>query len=286
MKPALIFVIAAPLFACSAIEGDQITGKDLAAASPSFAGIDPALMVSPAPMPGVRRSFRAGELLGLAKRGGIAISGPVAEVCFERATEPLSPQRLLPVLRAALGIEQAQIEILDFSRALVPRGPLEFTRAGLAPNGLWRGHVTFGENRSTPVWVRVRVTTEQTWIEAAGPLLPAKPIEAAQLKLEKGPRSPLGPAPLASLDAAAGQTVLRPVKPGEPIFANMLIAPREVERGDTVKVEVLSGAAHLSFDAVSQTPARAGELVLLKNPDSGRYFQARVVAKDKAQINK
>lgn len=286
MNLALILVIAAPLFACSAIEADQITGKDLAAASPIFAAIDPGVIVSPAPVPGAQRFLHPAELLGLAKRNGIAVSGPIAEACFERATELLSAEKLLPVLQAALGIDQAAIEILDFSRIAVPHGSLEFARAGLASNGLWRGHVNFGENRSTPVWVRVRVIAAQTWVEAAAPLAPGKPIEIAQLKIGRGPRSPLGPAPLASLDAVAGQTVVRPVKPGEPIFANMLIAPREVERGDTVKVEVQSGAAHLSFDAVSQTPARAGELVLLRNPDSGRYFQARVVAKDKAQINK
>jgi flagella basal body P-ring formation protein FlgA len=286
MKFALMFAFALRLFACRAVDAAQITGKDLAAASPLFSALDPNLVIGPAPVPAVERALRPEELLRIAKQNGITISGPAPEICFERATEPLTPEKLLPILRAALAIPDAKIEIVDFSRVAVPRGSLQFTRTGLAPNGLWRGRVNFDDNRSMAVWARVRVTTEQSWVEAIAALAPGPPIDTAQLKLVKGPRSPLGPAPLDSLKAVAGRSVSRLVKTGEPIFANMLIAPREVERGDTVRVDVSSGNAHLSFDAVSQTSGRDGELILLKNPDNGRYFQARIVGRDKASINK
>ncbi|HUA86039.1 MAG TPA: flagellar basal body P-ring formation chaperone FlgA [Bryobacteraceae bacterium] len=283
---ALIILIPIRANACRAVDAAQITGKDLAAASPLFAAIDPALAIGPAPLPAVERAFRPEELLRIARQNGITISGPAPEICFERATQPLTPEKLLPILSAALDIPDATIDLVDFSRVAIPRGSLVFTRTGLEPNGLWRGRINFDENRSMPVWARVRVTTEQSWVEAAAALAPGPPVDAAQLKLVKGPRSPLGPAPLDSLEAVAGRGVSRMVKTGEPIFSNMLIAPREVERGDTVRVEVSSGSAHLSFDAVSQTSGRDGELILLKNPDNGRYFQARIAGKDQAFINK
>jgi flagella basal body P-ring formation protein FlgA len=291
MRFALIYVFAAHVFAlrllaCHVLEGDRITGKDLASASASFAALDPALILAPAPVPGVQRVLHPQELLRIARGNAIDLPAPASEICFERATDPLTPEKLQPVLETALALEGAKIEILDFSRAAVPRGSLSFNRAGLSASGLWRGQVDFDENRSMSIWARVRVTTEQTWVETTQPLAAGKTAAAAQLKLVTGPRFPFGTAPAATIDSVAGQTLLRAVRPGEPIFSYMLIAPHEVERGDRVAVEVSAGSAHLSFDAVSQSSGRTGELVLLKNPENGRFFQARVEGKDKASITK
>jgi len=61
---------------------------------------------------------------------------------------------------------------------------------------------------------------------------------------------------------------------------------REIERGDRIAVEVDSGAAHLAFEAKAESSGRCGELVLLRNPENGHMFQARVLEKGKAQIQR
>src|ERR1700683_914341 len=132
MRTFLILAFAAQAFACQRIVGDHILGRDLAAASPLFSAIDPEVVVGSAPLPGVERVLRAEELLRLAQHNNITLSGPAPEVCFERVTEPLTAEKLLPVLRQALDIEGVQIEILDLSRYSVPDGTLPFTRAGLS----------------------------------------------------------------------------------------------------------------------------------------------------------
>jgi flagella basal body P-ring formation protein FlgA len=290
MRIPFIFLLSTPAFACQAVETGLILGKDLAAASALFSAIEAESVIGTTPMPGVQRIFHAEELLQVARRSDIVLPAPVPELCFERATEPLTAERLLPVLRSALDLDGATIAILDFSRFGVPRGSLagslQFTRAGLSAAGLWRGRVVYDENRSMPVWVKARITTEQVWIEAAEPLAPSKPLNPAQLRVARGPRFPFGPAPLASIDLAAGRAPLRSIKAGEPIFASMLVSPREVERGDNVDVEVSSGSAYLSFEAISQSAGRAGELILVRNPESGRYFRARVEGKDKVSVIK
>jgi len=286
MRIFLILAFVVQAFACQPIAGDRIFGRDLAAASPLFSAVDPELVVGPAPLPGVERVLRGEELLRFAQHNNIALSGPAPEVCFERVTEPLTPEKLLPVLRQALDIEGAQIEILDLSRSSVPDGTLHFTRAGLSTAGLWRGVVLFDQNRTTPVWAKVRVSTEQTWIEAAEPLAAGKPVTSSQLRVAKGPRFPFGPAPVASLDLVIGRAPLRSVKTEEPIFASMLVAPREIERGDQVSVEVSIGSAKLLFEATSESAGRTGEMILIRNPQNGRYFQARVDGKDKVSITK
>ncbi len=273
-------------FACNLVDGARILGRDVASASPYFAALDPGLVVGATPLPGVQRIFHADELVRLARQNALAPPAPVAEICFERTTEPLTAEKLLPILRTALGIDGADISILDFSRYGVPPGTLEFARAGLSVDGLWRGHIAYDENRSFAVWVKVRVSIVQAWVEAAEPLPSSKPIAAAQLVLRKAARSPLGPAPVASIDAAEGRLPIRAIRPGEPIFASLLLAPHEVERGDTVSVEVISGEARLLFDAAAETSGRLGELVLVRNPDSRKPFQARVEGKDKVVIQK
>jgi len=280
------WVLGASAMACGTVAGDHILAGDFAALNPAFATLDPQLPLGVTPMPAVTRVFRPDDIARLARTNGITLEGPVAEMCFARAVELLSPEKLLPALRIALAIDDAKIEILDFSRNGVPAGTLQFTRAGLNANGLWRGQLTYSQDRSVAIWVKARITTEQTWVEALDPLAVAKPITREQLVVRKGPRFPFAAAPLDSVDRAVGHAPLQSIKPGEPIFASMLTMPREVERGDTVRVEVVSGEAKLVFDATAESSGRLGELILIKNPDNGRRFQARVEEKGKVLITK
>jgi flagella basal body P-ring formation protein FlgA len=288
MRTLTIVLVACALawhaLACQVVEGDNITGKDLAAANPLFASVDPNLRISSTPSPGATQILRPERLVNLARQAGIPATAPMSEVCFQRATELLSVETLMPVLRDALAMEGAEIKILDFSRVGVPRGTLEFPRAALTAAGLWRGHVTYSAGRSAPVWAKVQVTTEQTWIEAEETLPAGQPIEARQLVVRKGPRFPFGRQPLESDDLALGRAALRAIQPGVPIYAFMLVTPREVERGDKVKVEVSSGAAVLRFEALAESSGHTGESILVRNPGNGRRFRVRVEARGKVSI--
>ena len=130
------------------------------------------------------------ELVRLAKQVGISLDAPASAICFERETAPMTAETLLPVIEKALGIDNAKIEILDFSRFGVPRGTFDFPKSGLMPNGLWRGRLLYGDNHSMPVWVKARITVERTWVEAAETLVTGKGIEPGQLNLKTGPRFP------------------------------------------------------------------------------------------------
>ncbi len=164
MKWILSFVLIAPLaWSCTVVQGDRILAGQLAAEAPAFASLNPAIDIAPAPLAGARREVRPTELQQWAEQHRIALPQPVpADVCFERATQTLSAEQLLPLLQAALGEADASIEIVDFNRNPLPLGTVEFERSGLASNGLWRGRLVYGENRSTPVWARVRVTNTAT----------------------------------------------------------------------------------------------------------------------------
>jgi hypothetical protein len=177
MKYLLAVLIAGCALACQSVDGDRVLAKDLAAARPVFAALDPSLEVGLAPLAGAVRIMRTAELSGLARKHGLAVTGPIADVCFERVTEPLTAGRLLPVLEKALG--ETGIEILDWGRYRLPPGTIEFTRAGLAPSGLWRGRIVYPEARSTPLWVKIRMDRK----DSAAPQPPSN-----QPEVERGDR--------------------------------------------------------------------------------------------------
>lgn len=155
----MLAIVALPALPCKVIEADRIVGADLAHENESFQPMDEAADLGHAPAAGAKRIFRVSELRTLSKQFAVNLDAEtLKEICFERATWRLTADALAPVLEKSLGDPEAHIEILDFSRQPLPLGALVFPRSSLATGGLWRGSLTYGDHRSVPVWVRVRIT--------------------------------------------------------------------------------------------------------------------------------
>lgn len=60
----------------------------------------------------------------------------------------------------------------------------------------------------------------------------------------------------------------------------------QVERGETIRVEVRSGGVVLAFDAAAETSGHVGEAVTVRNPANGQRFRAVVEGKGKAGIRR
>ncbi len=287
-----MIVLAAALAAtCIPVEGDRIRAADLAVAVPAFAALAPEETLGYAPAPGARRMMGARELERIAGRHGISL--PTAPgLCVERAMERLTEERVLAALRTAAGNPEARIELVEFSRYPVPRGDLEFARTGYTPPPegakvpvVWRGKLKYAGSRSLPVWARVRISVPGKRLVAAEDLPAGRPIQASQVRVEAAGLPLFADPGLQSAEAAAGRVPRRAIRAGAPVPAGILEAPNEVERGETVTVEVTSGAAQLSLKAKAETAGRKGDLVMLRNPDNGRRFQGRVEGQGKVTID-
>ncbi len=146
---------------CRVVDSDHLYAADLAAVSPAFSVLNPAMEVGLSPLPGVTRVFHAADLLRLARGNGVALSAPPAEVCFERG---------------------------------------------------------------------------------GGSVRTAKP--------------PAEPAPLA------------------------------VHRGDRVQVKVSAGGVVLKFESEAESSGRPGDTVVIRNPENGNRFAARVEDQGKVTVDK
>jgi flagella basal body P-ring formation protein FlgA len=263
------------------VEGNSILARDVARVVRAFAAADPSIELAKAPVVGAQRIVTPQEMTVWSRKVGVDAR---MEACFELATSPLTEKELLPALKRVF--PRANVEIVELGDMRVPMGELEFARGGLDPNGVWRGRVVYGAGRSMPVSVRVRVTEERSWVEARQVLPAGKAITADQITVARGARPVFERADLRSIEEVAGKKPTRVLGPGARIYASMLVSPPQVDRGDKVQVEVSEGGAFLEFEAEAENPGHIGDTVFLRNPESGRRFQAKVEGKGKVAIRK
>jgi flagella basal body P-ring formation protein FlgA len=282
---AIHLLVGLALSVCFPVTGERILMRDLAAALPAFADADAEQIIGFAPAPGAQRRFSAGELNRLAASNGVV--GESTGVCFERKLTPLTKDRVLVALRAALPAG-AELELLEFSHVQIPDGTLEFSRNGLPPArpdsprdpGVWRGDVKYAASQSMPVWAKVSVWISIPSVIAVQDLPPGKPIEADQIRMGNIDSGPYSQAEALSAEQTLGLAPRRPIRAGQPIPRSAVELPLLVERGEMVGLEAHVGGAFLKSKVRAEGSGRAGDVIAARNVESGKVFQARIIRKD------
>jgi flagella basal body P-ring formation protein FlgA len=241
--------------------------------------------VALAPAPGVARVFRVAELRSLAVRLNLP-APPDREICVTRPVAAPDPAQLLAAMRKEL--PQATIEILEFSRQPVPEGEIEFPVRQLrrgAGGALWLGYVHYGGNHRFTIWAKVKVLVAVERVVAVGDLPSGQPIRAAQLMTQTRQEYPASEPFARSIDEVAGKWPRLPIRDGTDIRMDLLENPRDVMRGDTVRVEVRDGGAHLELEATAEGSGAFGEIISVLNPISKKRFPARVEGKGRVSVD-
>lgn len=300
MRPSLhalaifISIPVATIAACLPIDGDRILVRHLANAISAFTAASPERFVSIAPAPGATRTFRPAEIAALARSTGIPLEhlgDNLVPVCFERRRSPLTSAAIIEAMRASMPAD-TEIDVVDFCRIDVPSGRLEFPRSGLAPptsqggpqQVIWRGRLQFSATDSIPVWAKTRVSVRRRQVVPLGDLPAGKPIDAAQIQVVESGVHPSLPAGPAEVEAVAGWTPRLRLRAGLPIPPGALLAPIVIERGASLVVEARAGGALLRFEVRAEASGRPGDLIPVKNADSGKRFRVRVMEKGLARV--
>lgn len=267
---------------CLSIADEEIRLSHLAEAIPALRQAPQDVRLGYVPAPGVERVLTRGEIRAAAWRAGLKEVEAV-NLCVKRAVAPIGREAVERAIAAA-GVAA---EVVAVCECLVPEGELELPAGGLAAapgrERIWRGRWRYGGARSLPVWIKVRLREEAAFLVAAEDLPAGRPIEASQLKVEKGPATSRGRY-LVEPSQAVGLIPRRRIRRGEALSASLLTSPQAVARGATVEVTVESGAARLRFSAAAEGSARAGETVLVRNPVNGRRFRAVVEGVNKVVV--
>ena len=283
----LLLMLAATAPECHSLAHGRILGSDLSAASALFAAVPPELVIANAPLPGARRLFEPAELLRLARANHLEVTG-VTPLCFERATAPIDPERVKSAMRESLGATVASIEILSISKYPAPLGDLIFPRESLTQpvsgdSAVWNGYVAY-DGGHFAVWARVRLTIPGSRLVSTVNLTAGHTIEASDLKIGEADEFPRRLAPLTTIESAVGLVARRAIPAGSVLTAAMLEAPNDVERGQTVMVEVHSGGAVVKLEARAETAGRRGDTVAVRNAASGTLFRAQIEGKGRVVV--
>jgi flagella basal body P-ring formation protein FlgA len=296
MKTIFIFLASAALAqsACLRVAAARIVAADLRDTVQLFGLLDPATPLGFAPLPGTQRILRARELALILQRYGIATdaSSRMPDVCVERELRPIISADLKAALVAALGLADAEIDLIDFSGQWLPPGRLEFSRENLTrpPEAapltpvIWRGRLVYDERHSAAVWAKVRISAERAWFVAGENIPAGAVIRSDQVQTITGRQFPFWALPTPSSSSIVGKAARRNIVSGQRFAPGLVNEPEDIQRGDEVHVKLMDGQAWLSLDAVARSSGRKGDTILVHNPSSGRNFRAVVLEKGEVAV--
>jgi len=115
-------------------------------------------------------------------------------------------------------------------------------------------------------------------------LSPGQILKTGDLRLMEENGFPKRLPALANLEAAIGLVARRAIPAGSVLTAAMLEPPNDVERGQTVLVEVHSGAATVKVEAKAESAGRRGDTVAMRNASSGSLFHGQIEGKGRVIV--
>ena len=125
----------------------------------------------------------------------------------------------------------------------------------------------------------------QKRVVAVAPLRPGRPVRAGDVELQEADEFPQNAPSLTTLEQAVGRLPRRAIAPGTALTSALLDEPVDIEAGQSVVVEVRSGAATVTVEAKAESAGRRGEMLSFRNPVSGKLFRARVEDKGRAFLD-
>jgi len=291
MTPWLFLMIMLSHRSCEFVSGEQIFGADLSRALPIFAAMPRDMVIGYSPAPGAHRILQFAELKRIGAQYGISVPAD-SQACFQWKMQSITEDAVRSAIRESLKAPEARVEILAMSKEPAPDGKLSFPQTGLsaAPNTdpstpvTWRGYAIYDSTRRFSVWARVRVSATMPRVIAAEPLAAGKPVGKDQVRLETCDDFPMRNDTARSLGEVIGRIPRRPVRAGLPVLRSDLTEAFQVERGDTVEVRAVAGAAELELEALAEASGRQGDVISLRNPRSGKLFRARIEGKGRAIV--
>jgi flagella basal body P-ring formation protein FlgA len=150
---------------------------------------------------------------------------------------------------------------------------------------MWMGYVRYGSNRRFTIWARVKVVEAVERVVASADLRANQAIAAAQVVGETRDEYPSSGPFAKSVDDVVGKWARVAIRSGSAIRLDQIEPPKEVMRGDAVKVEVRNGAVRMEVEAQAQGSGALHDAILVLNTTSKKQFLARVEGKGRVSVD-
>lgn len=267
---------------CITVQGEFIRVSDVAShISETPLPAEEILLRTPAV--GVRRVVERAEvrrLLRLPDAAAIPSSG----LCFEQESDTLTEEHILESMRTSFAGQQVSIRLVDFSRYPIPKGRIEFPRNGLHASRttrteqriLWRGRVLDTNGKSTPIWARLHLEAMRDVLVASRNIEAGERIQPGDLELVRRSVFPLDEKTNLPATELTGLAARHRIASGSEVTRLLLAEPYDVEPRQIITLTVHSAGVQLRLPAIAEGRARQGDLVWLKQANTGKRVRARV----------
>lgn len=285
----LALTLAPP--ACSPVlDGDQILGRHLASVDERYKAVPAEMVIGLAPVPGIRRTVLPHTLRKLLQTYG-SDEPEIQPICLEWPARQLTPSDLQTAIGESLGTPSLEIEVLDFTKAKVPVGNLVFPTSGLSGEealfeggAVWRGNVLLPGGKKFQIWTRVKLSGSTARVVATNEIAVGQKLDATNIVMQAVKALPAPAGELQSLQDGEGLIARRTIRRGEVIKRFMLDIPVAISKGDLLQVRLARGAVRFKTSAKALTSGRAGEWIMLENPETGKRYRGRIEGPGKVEI--
>ncbi len=292
MLPVLMLMGTVMQSECLAVEDEKILASHLADRIVAMKQIKEDTVFGFTPKYGVRRVIPGFEIAAFARKYGVAI--PVEkEICVIRSSRKLTEeeimQSLFNVVREIAGTEDVEIKLLDYSRQELPYGEIKFLKSNWnrierEDAVFWRGVIPTHPSSNVPFWVKARITVLRDVVSAVRDLDAGSYITPDTFSVRKSMLGLMSTFPASGAHEVVGRISMRKISAGDMIFMRNLRSPQEVFTGEVVEVSIRKGMLHLQLEAKAESSGRRGERIILRNPVSGKRFEARVTGVRQAMV--
>jgi len=219
-----------------------------------------------------------------------------AGMCLQTASHTVAPEELRTAMLAAFekaGVgkgTEIQVEIRDWSKYVVPDGPIDFSVANLPHNTdslrpvVWRGHVRASANRSIPIWAKVVLRSPKVMLVALRDMADGHVIASGDCEERVQAVFPWPALTKPDSAAAIGKVVRRSLKAGDAVTATDLKQPLTVQPGQTLDATIQESSIRLQLRAVAETGGAAGDTIWMHPVTGGKRFRARIQSATQAAV--
>jgi len=248
------------------------------------------------PLPGATRRVPRGELARWARAAGLEATSLPAALLLRRRTrtvgEDEAGDRIAQAVaaQASRPLEQITVEVLSLGRPVVPDGELSFK-----PGGPFRilnraAHFSLrwseAGGRSGVLTVEAVIRVQGRWLQARHDLRAGATLDAGAFELREGDLDDASRDYVESFDELVGRRLNRPVRAETALLRAALAVKPDIERGDIVDLRVRIGGVQLRTAARAESAGSRGDLIALRNLESGGRVLARIVDSRTAEVDR
>jgi flagella basal body P-ring formation protein FlgA len=134
-----------------------------------------------------------------------------------------------------------------------------------------------GGKEEARLWVKADVRIFEEVVVSSQPLLANEIIRGKEVRIERRDISALNARPFYRLDEVIGQQVSRAISINETLTHRNLGSPTLTRRGSAVVLVYETAGLRVEASGTAEENGRAGELIQVKNPASGKVIRGRVL---------